>query len=125
MVRRTIPAFFFLVVLSVGCTDMGRHDDVPERAFAADAWRTGDRRMRGAMVHDLEATRLLIGKSKRQAIDLLGMPDASDTVGRSLQYAVDLGLRTGPWGLGGTWLFFTTVVMDSTSSLVTEVRTRD
>lgn len=104
---------------------MGRHDDIPDRGFEATAWRAGDRRVRGAMVEDLEGTRLLIGKSKRQVIDLLGLPDASDTAGQTLGYAVDLGLRTGPWGLGGTWLFFTSVVVDSTSALVTEVRTRD
>jgi hypothetical protein len=126
MNRRTIHQLLLLLtLLSVGCTDLGRQDDVPVRAFDAAMWRTGDRRTRGAMVKDLEATRLLIGKNKRQAIDLLGMPDASDTAGHALEYAVDIGLRTGPWGLGGTWLFFTTVVIDSTSAEVTEVRTRD
>jgi hypothetical protein len=125
MVRRTVQGFFFLAVLSAGCTGMGRHDDVPERSFDAATWRTGDRRVRGSMVEDIEQQHVLIGNSKRQVMDLLGPPDASDTAGHTLQYAVDLGLRTGPWGLGGTWLFFTTVVIDSTSGQVTELRTRD
>ncbi|MCC7503597.1 MAG: hypothetical protein IT229_13775 [Flavobacteriales bacterium] len=106
-------------------TDIGRNDGLPDRAFDAKAWREGDRRVRGAMVADLEKRQLLIGASKQAVIKLLGAPDASDTLGPRLEYDVDLGLRTGPWGLGGTWLFNTTVRFDTLSGTACEVRTHD
>ena len=77
------------------------------------------------MADDLTADRLLLGKDKHAVIALLGVPDASDSTGHSLDYAVDLGLRTGPWGLGGTWLFYTSVCFDTLSGTVIEVHTRD
>jgi hypothetical protein len=77
------------------------------------------------MVEDLEHRQLLIGATKLEVLELLGPPTASDTAGHALAYTVDIGLRTGTWGLGGTWLFYTTVVFDTLSGTVTEVHTRD
>ena len=123
-----------LILALVGCSVLvalyitgriGKSDRMPDRAFDEVEWRHGDRRERGAMVDDLETRSLLIGKDKPAVIALLGMPDASDTAGRSLDYAVDIGLRTGPWGLGGTWLFYTSVCFDTLTGTVVEVRTRD
>lgn len=113
------------VLLVHASTDIGRKDRMPDRPFDPVAWRQGDRRTRGAMAEDLEHGQLLIGSSKREVMELLGPPTASDTAGHALSYVVDLGLRTGPWGLGGTWLFYTTVVFDTLSGAATEVRTRD
>jgi len=103
----------------------GRKDPIPDRVFDPMTWRKGDRRARGAMVDDLEKRQLLIGSSKQAVIELLGAPDGSDTLGLALEYVVDLGLRTGPWGLGGTWLFFTTVRFDTLSGRAYDVRTHD
>ena len=114
------------VILCLHLTEsLGRKDAIPDRAFEPVAWRTGDRRVRGAMVEDLEHRQLLIGATKLEVLELLGPPTASDTAGHALAYTVDIGLRTGPWGLGGTWLFCTTVVFDTLSGTVTEVHTRD
>lgn len=77
------------------------------------------------MVDDLEKRQLLIGATKQEVLAQLGAPDASDTLGFRLAYDVDLGLRTGPWGLGGTWLFNTTVRFDTLSGTACEVRTHD
>ena len=104
---------------------IGKSDRITDRSFDPVEWKRGDRRTRGAMVDDLENRSLLIGKDKPAVIALLGMPDASDTAGFSLDYAVDVGLRTGPWGLGGTWLFYTSVRFDTLSATAVEVYTRD
>ena len=74
---------------------------------------------------DLEQSGILMGRTKAQVIQLLGMPDASDTTGFDLEYAVDIGLQTGPLGLGGTWLFFTHARIDSVTARVVSVRTSD
>lgn len=104
---------------------IGKSDRIPDRSFDPVEWKIGDRRTRGAMVDDLENRSLLIGKNKTAIIALLGMPDASDTTGFFWDYAVDIGRRTGPWGLGGTWLFYTSVRFDTLSATVVEVYTRD
>lgn len=77
------------------------------------------------MVDDLEKRQLLIGATKQEVFAQLGAPDASDTLDFRFAYDVDLGLRTGPWGLGGTWLFNTTVRFDTLSGKACEVRTHD
>lgn len=77
------------------------------------------------MADALIAERLLLGNDRSAVVALLGMPDASDTTDYSFDYAVDLGRRTGPWGMGGTWLFYTSVCFDTLSGDVIEVRTRD
>ncbi len=128
MLRRSVLGILLVLVLlgvAQWSTGIGRSDGLADRTFDADIWRAGDRRVRGAMVQDLEARKLLLGMNKDRVIDLLGSPDASDTFGYTLEYAVDLGLRTGPWGLGGTWPFYTTVVFDGAQGEVNEVRTRD
>ncbi len=132
MTRPVIHALSIIAL--VGCSivgalclsdRVGRRDRIPDRSFVADLWRNGDRRSRGAMVHDLEIHGRLLGMTKPAVLALLGPPDASDTTGYAFDYAVDLGLRTGPWGLGGTWLFFITVHFDTAEMRAVEVSTRD
>lgn len=104
---------------------IGRHDGVPERAFNSKEWIVGDRRVRGAMVDRLEQKGLLLGRDKSAVISMLGLPDDPDTTGCTFEYAVDIGLRTGPIGLGGTWPFHMAVHFDSVSGRAVEVATRD
>lgn len=117
-----IGAAFFVAYLSGA---LGKRDRLAERPFDAEVWQQGDHRLRGSMTADLEHSGRLIGRTKREVLDLLGEPTASDTAGHALAYVVDLGLRTGPWGLGGAWLFQTTVLFDSLAGTVTAVRTND
>jgi hypothetical protein len=117
-----IGAAFFVAYLSGA---IGKHDGGEEIPFDPVVWRQGDRRLRGAMAADLEHSARLVGLKKVEVLDLLGPPSASDTFGFSLSYTVDLGLRTGPWGMGGPWIFKTAVLLDSTSGLVNTVRTLD
>lgn len=117
-----IGAAFFVAYLSGA---LGKRDQVPDRPFDPVAWRQGDRRERGSMTADLERSARLIGRTKGEVLDILGAPTASDTSGLALSYTVDLGLRTGPWGLGGPWIFQTTVLFDSVSKVVSDVHTRD
>lgn len=117
-----VGAAFFIAYL---CGTIGKRDRKEDRAFEPVAWQMGDRRVRGAMAADLEHSAHLIGLRKAQVLELLGPPDASDTSGHTLSYVVDLGLRTGPWGMGGPWLFQTTVAFDTISGGVSGVRTGD
>jgi hypothetical protein len=117
-----IGAAFFVAYLAGA---IGKRDRQGARAFEPMAWQAGDRRVRGAMANDLEHSARLTGLRKAQVLELLGPPDASDTSGHALSYVVDLGLRTGPWGLGGPWLFQTTVLFDTLRGEVSGVRTND
>jgi len=65
--------------------------------FDAATWRTGNLRTRGTMVRDLIDRELLIGKSRQEAVALLGPPDQEAE--RLLTYKVDLGHKFGstPW----------------------------
>jgi hypothetical protein len=121
----TILVIAAAALLLWGTEDIGRRDGLPDRRFDAAAWRDGDRRVRGAMTLDLERSAVLIGRTKGEVMGLIGPPTASDTDGHSLAYVVDLGLRTGPWGLGGTWLFLTNVQFDTLTGKATSVRTND
>lgn len=92
--------------------------------FDKAKWLSGDRKIRGAMVDKMISDSILIGKSKSDVLQLLGSPTASDTTS-PLVYEVDLGLKVGPLGLGGTWLFFMTVQFDTTTNKVNDVWCRD
>jgi hypothetical protein len=109
------------IVLS-GCA--GRNDGLEKLPFNKEEWLKGDRRVRGQMVDNLIADSLLIGKSKSDVVELLGDPTASDTTG-PIVYIVDPGLKTGPRGVGGTWLFYLTVQFDSLTNRVFEVHCGD
>jgi hypothetical protein len=87
-------------------------------------WLNGDRRIRGEMVDKMISDSILIGKSKSDVLQLLGDPTASDTTS-PLVYEIDFGAKTGPLGLGGTWLFYMTVQFDSISNKVNDVWCRD
>ncbi len=117
-----IAAAFFVAYFSGA---IGKRDRIGDRTFDPRSWHAGDRRVRGAMVADLERGGHLLGLSKGEALAVLGQPTASDTSGHALAYVVDIGLRVGPWGLGGPWLFHTTVLFDSLSGRVIAVRTND
>jgi len=92
--------------------------------FDKAKWSSGDRRIRGEMVDKMISDSILIGKSKSEVLQLLGSPTASDTTS-PLVYEVDLGLKNGPLGLGGTWLFFMSVQFDTTTNKVNDVWCRD
>lgn len=72
-------------------------ESVSPSRFDAVTWRAGDLRTRGTMVRDLIDRDLLIGKSRREAVALLGPPDIEAE--RVLTYKVDLGDKFGstPW----------------------------
>lgn len=57
-----------------------------------------------------------------EVLDLLG--DQGDTTG-NFNYQVDIGLRTGPLGLGGVWLFDLNIYFDTLENKVFEVRCND
>lgn len=117
-----IAAAFFVAYVSGA---VGKRDRMEDRAFDPRAWQAGDRRVRGAMAAELERGGHLLGLTKGEVLAVLGQPTASDTSGLAVAYVVDVGLRVGPWGLGGPWLFQTTVLFDSLSSRAVAVRTND
>ncbi len=85
-------------------------------------WAQGDMSVRGKMVDNIIEDSILIGKSKNEVIDLLG--EQGDTTG-NFSYGVDIGLKTGPFDLGGTWPFDLNIYFDSLSKKVIEVRCKD
>ena len=76
----------------------------------------------GKMVGEIINDSLLIGKSKSEVITLLG--DQGDTSG-NFSYTVDIGLKTGPFGLGGVWLFDLNIHFDTLTRKVIEVKCND
>jgi hypothetical protein len=82
--------------------------------FDAATWRTGDLRTRGTMVRDLIERELLIGKSRQEAVGLLGPPDQEAE--RLLTYNVDLGHKFG----STPWLYALQLRIDAASGRVLE-----
>src|SRR5262245_10362764 len=110
-----------VILFLTGCSTDPKFESIK---FNSEQWINGDRRLRGTMVDSLMADSLLYGKSKSGVIEILGEPTASDTIG-PLVYQVDFGKTTGPFGMGGIWLFFLTIEFDSTSNKVINVRCSD
>jgi hypothetical protein len=110
---------FMLCFTVWGC----RQEKQPETIrFNRDQWLSGDIRTRGKMVDRLIKDSLLIGKSKKEIINLLG--EQKDTTG-SFSYQVDIGLNSGPLGLGGKWLFDLNIHFDPSSNKVIAVQCND
>jgi hypothetical protein len=110
-----MPLFLFVI----GC----RQEKQTERLkFNREQWLHGDIRTRGEMVDNIIEDSLLIGKSKSEVLTLLG--EQGDTNG-NFSYQVDIGLKTGPFGLGGIWPFDLNIHFDTLSSKVIKVGCND
>jgi hypothetical protein len=112
-----LPLFLILIVLA--CKQENQDEKIQ---FNREAWLQGDSRTRGKMVDDIIEDSILIGKSKREVLHLLG--DDVDTSG-NFSYPVDLGLKTGPFGLGGMWPFDLNIHFDTLTNKVFEVTCND
>lgn len=114
-----LSIFSFTILLILGCSEPKTNEKMK---FNPVEWAQGDVRVRRKMVENIIEDSILIGKSKKEVIALLG--DQGDTTG-NFSYAVDIGLKTGPFGLGGMWPFDLNIHFDSLSNKVTEVRCND
>lgn len=103
----------------LGCSGDMLNDKIE---FNNDDWINGDIQTRGRMVDDIIQDSILIGKSKKEVLALLG--SQHDTTG-NFSYKVDIGLRTGPFGLGDIWSFNLNVHFDSTNNKAIEVSCND
>jgi hypothetical protein len=83
--------------------------------FEAPAWRSGGERERGAMVRDLIDRELLIGKTRAEAIEILGPPE--DESDERLLYVIDIGQRFA----STPWRYALHVRLDAQSERVREV----
>ncbi len=110
---------FPLILLGFGC---GPGPEKEKMKFDQEEWLHGDRRTRGKMVDNIIEDSILIGKSKIEILSLLG--GQGDTTG-NFGYPVDIGLKTGPFGLGGVWLFDLNIHFDTLTNKVFEVRCND
>jgi len=108
-----------ILLIVIGCNGENQMEKIK---FNQKKWLHGDQRIRGKMVDDIINDSILMGKTKREVLSLLG--DQGDTTG-NFSYAVDLGLKTGPFGLGGAWLFGLNIHFDSLNQKVIEVRCND
>lgn len=67
-----------LTFLGSGCLGEKQNNDL---RFASEIWKTTDKRTRGRMVYDLQKSRILIGKTRREVIELLGQSDSGKVKG--------------------------------------------
>lgn len=118
LIRKTVFVLIAVFLFS-GCNQK-KQEQIP---FSQNKWIEGDWRTRGKMVDHIIRDSLLIGKTADEAQHMLGGDSNEPCDG--LSYPVDIGLRTGPFGLGGTWLFFLNVYVDSVTCRVTDVRCLD
>jgi len=108
-----------LLFCVAGCDKHQRKKSIP---FDQQTWIEGDREVRGQMVDHLINDSLLFGKTKEQVAEMLG-GDGDTTL--NLSYTVDIGYKTGPYGLGGVWLFELDIRFDSLTKEVVSVRCHD
>src|SRR5207244_2690821 len=50
------------------------HDSWPKR-FAREGWQSGSKLMRGSMVQDVIISKIAVGKSRSEVLDLFGTPE--------------------------------------------------
>lgn len=105
------PALAFLCVTSfLLLANCSQENDNNNALFNRHKWEHGNWRVRGSMVKHMIEDSLLTGLSRKDVLLLLG--NEEDTCG-TLSYPIDIGLKTGPFGMGGVWLFYLTVQFDS------------
>ena len=94
------------------CTSSQGDAGIGVSTFNDSQWRSGDARLRGAMVDDLvqRQDELVIGRSRAQVQELLGSCDSSTA--SPLEYEVDLGHRFG----GSPWLYTLKVEFDESGN---------
>lgn len=70
--KRLTQIFFWLMILgfSTACGVI-----VGNEKFDSAKWKQGDKRTRGRMIYDLQAGKILIGKTESEVLDLLGTED--------------------------------------------------
>ena len=95
-----LAALAVLVYLSV------RDPMFDQKAFDTVAWKSGNTRARGEMVYDLEASGILVGKTRQDIVGILG--PASRTSEFSLEYTVDVGNRM----FFETWMYTLNLQLD-------------
>lgn len=127
--RRKITYWIFIIVLITGLLlgfgffKYSEQNKIRESIkFNRDEWLHGDIITRGKMVDNIIEDSILIGKSRSEILNLLG--EQRDTTG-NFSYQVDIGLTTGPFGLGGVWLFNLNIHFDPLTNKVVEVRCND
>ena len=108
-----------ILFIVIGCQQQKQEDKMK---FNKEEWIRGDIRTRGRMVNDIIEDSILIGKSKKEIVNLLG--EQGDTTA-NFSYQVDIGLRTGPFGLGGVWPFTLNIHFDTLNSKVIDVKCTD
>jgi hypothetical protein len=71
---------------------------VPPQKFTSERWLSSGSKVRGAMVQNLISQKILIGKTEKQVIELLGKPDDKIPEHQCFRYAVETNLRcTALW----------------------------
>lgn len=124
MQYRSIRIGFLISTVWVLFSCCSNENHIEKIGFNEQQWRNGNDLIRGSMVDNIIGDSILIGKEKAEVLSLLGEPTGGDT-SNSLVYSVDIGLKTGPFGLGGVWPFFMTIEFDSTGMRVEKVRCTD
>ena len=74
-------------MLFIGC-----RNKIKEEKFNSEKWKTGTQIERGNMSTDLVESKILIGKTKPEILNLLGQPKDSDET--NFHYIIDFGYMT-------------------------------
>ena len=101
-----------LTMLSCG---INNKSDKNNLEFDSEKWKSGDMRTKGKMTDYLLKDSILIGMSKNEILEILDEPD-QQTISR-LHYTVDPGIKY----MNEPWIYWLTVMIDTTSGKVIEV----
>jgi len=102
----------------MGVLFLSFRSDFKEKPFEPKAWKEGGHRLRGEMAADLERSKLLLGKTKAEVLDLLGKsPGTNEAVwGYPLDSGHSFGLR---------WQYQIYIYFDTNNNVVTNVMNMD
>jgi hypothetical protein len=106
---KRVSIFITSLILLFGCINSSKLEK-----FDKEKWQSATQIERGNMSTDLVESKILIGKDKRQVIDLIGYP--KDSTETNFHYLVDFGYMTP---------FHLDINFDSTDLKVKEVTLAD
>lgn len=83
---RKLQIILILIFCCIGCSREKQNNDLQ---FDSVIWKTADKKIRGRMAPDLEKSKLLIDKSRKEVIELLGQIDVKNE--EQWIYLIDIG----------------------------------
>jgi len=114
-----LSIILLIVAVSVSACSDSLPNDLP---FDSAKWKQGDPRVRYQMKADLMRRDPLIGKTRREIIDMLGPSDRDRDQKTYIQYEIDTGRLSLPIKIARDYL---TLIFDDSGQRVKEVTVVD